>query len=508
LNGGTLRTTSFQTGLPLTINVGGNYTQGPGGTLALGIGGLQGEQYDHVQVGGNASLNGILAVSSLNNFRPVAGNSFEVLRSKGTTTGQFSQVNDFLNNNPNLQRVDIYAPNGVALVYTTATTPLPTPTPPAPNPRPPIDIEVPTPLPPVDPEEPLPPSFLISALDPTAEQLTALYEIGLSGANTQRFKLDERFDEIQRGSTGFVSNLPPAPAPVESTGTGKEIATKQPVPPLPPPENRWGVWANGWGDWVTVDNDNQAKGYNFTTGGFIIGVDYRITDQFAVGLMGSYANTQTNLQPSGDITVNTGRGGIYLTYFANGFYVNAATYGGHNTYDTSRQGLLGMATASPSGWEFSTWTEAGYDFHFGNFSVGPMAAFQYTLVHNDGFNESGSLLPLQIHSDTENSLRTDFGARATYTWHLGKILVIPTLTAAWEHEYEYSSLPITVSPVQFPGISATFSGPNEGRNSATINAGAGFQFTPQLSTYIGYQGQPGRENYNANAVTGGFTFSF
>ena len=265
---------------------------------------------------------------------------------------------------------------------------------------------------------------------------------------------------------------------------------------------------NGWGDWVTVNNDNQAKGYNFTTGGFIIGVDYRITDQFAVGLMGNYANTQTNLQPSGDITVNSGRGGIYLTYFANGFYINAATYGGHNTYDTSRQGLLGMATASPSGWEFSTWTEAGYDFHFGNFSVGPMAAFQYTLVHNDGFNESGSLLPLQIHSDTENSLRTDFGARATYTWHLGKVLVIPTLTAAWEHEYEYSSLPITVSPVQFPGITATFSGPNEGRNSAIVNAGAGFQFTPQLSTYIGYQGQLGRENYNSNAVTGGFTFSF
>jgi hypothetical protein len=65
---------------------------------------------------------------------------------------------------------------------------------------------------------------LLPILDPTAEQLTALYEIGFSGANTQRFKLDERFDQIQRGSTGFVSNLPPAPAPVAGTETGKEIA--------------------------------------------------------------------------------------------------------------------------------------------------------------------------------------------------------------------------------------------------------------------------------------------
>jgi hypothetical protein len=34
-----------------------------------------------------------------------------------------------------------------------------------------------------------------------------------------------------------------------------------------------------------------------------------------------------NLQPSGDIHVNTGRGGLYATYFDKGFYVNAAAYG-------------------------------------------------------------------------------------------------------------------------------------------------------------------------------------
>ena len=348
-------------------------------------------------------------------------------------------------------------------------------------------------------------SSLLGFLDPTAEQLTSMFEIGFSGANTQRFKLDERFDEIQRGSTGFVSNLPPAPAPV--TTTGKEIAPKQPVAPLPPAENRWGVWANGWGDWVNVDNNGQAKGYNFTTGGFIIGVDYRITDHFAVGLVGGYAHTATNLQPSGDIDVNTGRGGLYATYFDHGFYIHAAAYGGYDSYSTSRQALLGMANGSTSSGEFSTWTEAGYDFHFGDFTVGPMGALQYTLVHVDGFSEQGSLLPLEIHSNQEASLRTDLGARANYTWHLGKVLVIPTLTVTWEHEYLYSALSITVSSAEFPG-SATFSGPSEGYDSAIVNAGAALQLTPRLSTYLGYQGQLGRDRYNANAVTGGFSFSF
>jgi autotransporter-associated beta strand protein len=269
LLGGILRTPSLD---PLIINVGRNYTQGLGGTLAVGVAGIDGSQYDHVLVGGNASVNGTLSVFSLNNFRPVDGNTFEVLHSNGTRSGQFAQVNDFLNNNPNLQQIDIYGPNGVALLYVAATTPAPPSTPGGPNPRPPIiDVE-PEPLPPVAPNEPLPPSFVLPVLDPTAEQLTAMYEIGFSEANTQRFKLDERFDAIQSGSTGFVSNLPPAPPPVTATTTGKEIAPKQPVLPPPPPEYRWGVWANGWGDWVSVSNEGSAKGYDFITGGFIIGV--------------------------------------------------------------------------------------------------------------------------------------------------------------------------------------------------------------------------------------------
>ena len=163
--------------------------------------------------------------------------------------------------------------------------------------------------------------------------------------------------------------------------------------------------------------------------------------------------------------------------------------------------------AKASGGEFSTWTESGYQFHFGNFPVGPMAALQYTLLDINGFNESGSLLPLRVRSDQKTSLRSDVGMRTSYTWQIGNILVIPTLLAAWEHEYFYSALPITVSTPLFPGDIKLF-GPDERRNSATINAGAAIQWTPQISTYIGYQGQLGRSNYTSNATTGGFSFAF
>jgi Autotransporter beta-domain len=72
----------------------------------------------------------------------------------------------------------------------------------------------------------------------------------------------------------------------------------------------------------------------------------------AIGIFGSYAHTWTDLKP-GDVDVNTGRGGLYVTYWNKGFYINGAVYGGYNSYDTSRQQLIrGMASGSTSGYEF------------------------------------------------------------------------------------------------------------------------------------------------------------
>ncbi|MGA8660062.1 MAG: hypothetical protein WB586_28420 [Chthoniobacterales bacterium] len=79
-------------------------------------------------------------MSSLNNFRPAAGDRFGVLRTNGTRIGLFAQVNHFLNNNPvlKLQQIGVYAPNGIDLVYVETS-----------HPKPPITDVVPEPLPPV-----------------------------------------------------------------------------------------------------------------------------------------------------------------------------------------------------------------------------------------------------------------------------------------------------------------------------------------------------------------------
>jgi outer membrane autotransporter protein len=236
-------------------------------------------------------------------------------------------------------------------------------------------------IPPVDPNDPLPEPEVVQLVDPTVEQLTALYEISFSGANIQRFSLGDRMAQIQQGLTGFVSQMTLAPAP-----TGKEVEGKE-LPPAfqPGPQNRWGVWVSGSGDFVHLSSTSDALGYDFTTGDISFGIDYLlITDHLAVGIFGGYSHTWANLQPSGSIGVNTGRGGVYATYFNQGWYVNAAAWGGGNSYSTSRQGLSGSANGDTSGAEVSTFGETRYDIHLGGLSFGPLASIQYTNVSIGG----------------------------------------------------------------------------------------------------------------------------
>ena len=340
--------------------------------------------------------------------------------------------------------------------------------------------------------------------------LTAFYEIGFSNANIQKFTLEGRFDDIHDGSSGFSSNMKVNGATVNDKSGADGKTSKAVVEPVlqHAPENRWGVWVTGFGDFVNVDGDGNAQGYDFTTGGVSLGLDYRITDQLAIGVFGDYSHTWTSLNPSGHIDVDSGRGGLYATWFSHGLYINGAIYGGHNNYDSGRAGLGGLANGGTEGAEWSTFISGGYDFHFGPLTVGPIASLQYTDVGVDSFSEKGSLAPLAIHSDSVESLRSDVGFRLFYQWQIGKIMFEPSLKAAWEHEYKYSALPITAGFAGIPGPSATFFGPSEGHDSAVVSAGVSVQFTPAISTYVNYDGQLARGNYDSNAVTGGVRISF
>jgi len=235
------------------------------------------------------------------------------------------------------------------------------------------------------------------------------------------------------------------------------------------------MWISGSGDYVSVSGDGNAIGYDFTTGGVTLGLDYRLSRHLAVGVAFGDAHTWTNLTGDGNIEANSGRAGLYAAFYQGGFYLNGYSGGGYDSYDTR---------------------------------FGPLATLQYTYVNIRGNTESGSLAPLQINSKSADSLRTNLGATVLYSDKVGKAEVTPSLRVSWQHEYLYSALPVTAQFAGETGNAFTVVGPSEGHDNLLINAGVDVKWTPTIGTYFGYSGQVGRSRYDSHGGLCSVHFDF
>ena len=104
---------------------------------------------------------------------------------------------------------------------------------------------------------------------------------------------------VHAGSTGFSSagfsiNSGRLVSEVSLGPSGSE-GKSGPAVFAPTPDNRWGVFLTGLGEFTNVYSTPEAAGYDVNTGGFTFGVDYRLTPNIAIGLTGGYAHTNINL---------------------------------------------------------------------------------------------------------------------------------------------------------------------------------------------------------------------
>jgi uncharacterized protein with beta-barrel porin domain len=496
-----------------TLTIRGNFTQTSSGVFRLELGGLSPGEFGLLAVTGNATLAGTLQlVRASNNLQFMPGDKL-IFLTANSVTGSFSTVQN-LNTIVNAKvtilpdAVEIVGtqgdfvsaacnPNSVAVAQA-------------------LNSAVGNPA----------ATALINFLDSqpisqlcadftliSPEELTAIYALDVSLANIQTANLERRLDDIRAGSNGFSSAgfTINGSAPTFSEGlsgpTGSEGKTGPSVS-TPIPENRWGFFATGLGEFTDVSSADGARGFNFRTGGVTLGADYRIGSNFAVGLTGGYAHTGVALAGNGSIDVDGGTGGIYATAFGDGFYLDTSVTGGVSDYETHRTALLGTANGSTDSGTVNVLVAGGYDWTTGALTIGPIASFQYTYVGLDGFTETGSLAPLRFGDQSEDSIRTALGIKVSYDWKIGSTLIRPEIRASWQHEYGDSAYSIVANFANGAGNNFTVDGPRIGRDSLLIGAGVAVIWSDRISTYVYYDGELARTNYDSQSVSAGVRITF
>ncbi len=349
------------------------------------------------------------------------------------------------------------------------------------------------------------------------EELASMYEASFGQGMAQSLNLQHRMDDIRWGSTGFCADgFVVQDNHGYTKNDGKSVADKNPVEQVAPPNYRWGSFITGTGELTKVgQEDDNAAGYQLNNASFTMGVDYRVTDHWAIGLSGGYTHTSGELVNDGHLNTDGGRLGLYTTWGSGGFYVDASATGGWNQYDTRRTGYLGQDEGSTDGAEFDGMIAAGYDWKRGCWIFGPYADFEYSYVEFNSFSEddrasSSSLIPLHFPDQNETAYRSNLGLRVAHEQVMKPgegLTVVPELRVAWRHEFGDNSYAIQSN---FIGCDDVFTvhGPWIGSDSAVVDLGLTAYCTQQLSASIFYQGQFGRDNYNNNAISGGIRWAF
>ncbi len=365
----------------------------------------------------------------------------------------------------------------------------------------------------------------LSTNDP--EEFSAIYQIGFSQATTLALNLQHRMDDIRAGSRSFCPENVIIPMGKDYSGgkgpsDGKTAVLPTPtsefVPPAP--ETKWGFFITGTGQLIDIDDSGfNRPGYDINSGGLTLGVDYRVCANFAVGLYGGYARStadfdnQLGFLSGGDLTVDSGKIGMYATWFGGGFYIDGAVGGGYNSYDTHRADVFGFERGSTDGTEFSTFGAAGYDWHVGCWVFGPTASLQYTNIDVNGFTEErSSILALQFPDQSEDSLRSTLGLRVSHDWKLGRGVILRSESrGAWKHEFNDTAYGIQ-SRFALSALGAsilTVHGPDTGRDSALVSSAVSVLWNDRISTYVYYDTEYGRKNYDdAVNVSAGMRVSF
>ncbi|TLD72462.1 autotransporter domain-containing protein [Phragmitibacter flavus] len=308
-----------------------------------------------------------------------------------------------------------------------------------------------------------------------------------------------------------VSNVPAMPeAPsAKSSKDAKSIA-----PQVQPDNNdlRWSAWTQGSG-LFSKGGLSLTPGEDFESGTILVGADYLLTDNLAIGLFASYQEGWGDYDNGGDIDLDATRFGLYATYDQGGFYANATIGGGQTSFDIQRPirwaYLDRTATSNPDAYEFFTSLSTGYDLKRGNWTFGPQLSLQYSNLSLDNTTEGGAgALNLRLDDPQMESLRTYLGGRIAYTIQVNdRFAIIPEVRAFWQHEYlDGGSVNATLDSGNGPSFTHTFS--NQEKDSFFLGAGLGFQMGTRFYANLYYNLDLSRRDEENHTVSISATIRF
>jgi uncharacterized protein with beta-barrel porin domain len=272
-------------------------------------------------------------------------------------------------------------------------------------------------------------------------------------------------------------------ASTQNAGAARDaygMFTKAP-PAVVPFEQRWSVWASGFGGSQTTDG-NATVGSNTSTSsvyGTAVGADYRISPTTVAGFALAGGGTNFSVAGSGFGHSDLFQAGAFVKHTVGAAYISAALAYGWQDITTDRTVTAGGASQLRAEFDanaFSGRLEGGYRFvapWAGGIGITPYAAAQFTTFDLPAYAEQAiagsSTFALAYNAKDVTDTRSELGIRADKSWAMTDGILMLRGRVAWAHDYD-PDRSIAATFESLPTASFVVNGAAQAADSALVTA--------------------------------------
>jgi uncharacterized protein with beta-barrel porin domain len=269
------------------------------------------------------------------------------------------------------------------------------------------------------------------------------------------------------------------------------------LPPVQSFEQRWSVWASGFGGSQTTDG-NAVAGSNSTTSqlyGTAVGADYRFSPNTIAGFALAGGGTSFSVANGGSGHSDLFQAGAYLHHSVGSAYLSAALAYGWQDVTTNRAVMADQLRARFDSNAFSGRVEAGNRWvmpWMDGIGLTPYAAAQFVTIALPAYAESALIgsnaFALGYGSNTVTDTRTELGLRSDKSFLVGDAILTLRGRAGWAHDFNTDRAAAATFQA-LPGASFVVNGAAPAHDSALTTASAEMKFINGISLAATFEGE-------------------
>lgn len=198
------------------------------------------------------------------------------------------------------------------------------------------------------------------------------------------------------------------------------------------------VWIQALGHGGKVDRDVDST-LKHATHGLVLGTDWRLDEQWHVGLLGGKSQTRLDARQY-DSDLDSWHLGAYAVRQDGPMALRlGATWASHEGSSKRRVAFNGFSDRLQGNYNANTqqaFAELGYNFGRHNATLEPFASLGYQRYQRDSYREKGGDAALEVFEQTRGNLSSTFGLRAAHTTRLDNgMRLTPRFSAGWKHTF-------------------------------------------------------------------------